>query len=62
MEKSQVKLKFLEFNPTAETSKTVHVTKTLGNYGLKIGQDLLHKLGVDISFSSKKYDLEQCNH
>ena len=29
------------------------MTKTLGNYNLIIGRDLLHKLGVDISFSSK---------
>ena len=29
------------------------MTKTLGNYSLIIGQDLLHELGVDISFSSK---------
>ena len=31
----------------------MHVTKTLVNYDLIIGQDLLHELGVDISFSSK---------
>ena len=47
--KCQVKLKFLEFNPTAEITQTVHITKILGNYNLIIGQDLLHKLGVDIS-------------
>ena len=29
------------------------MTKTLGNYNLIIGRDLLHKLGVDISISSK---------
>ena len=39
-------------NPTAEIIKTVHVTKTLGNYDLIIGQDLLRKLGVEISFST----------
>ena len=37
----------------AEMTKTVHATKTLGNYDLIIGRDLLHKLGVDISFSTK---------
>ena len=37
----------------AEITKTVHVTKTLGNYNLIIGHDLLHKLGVDNSFSTK---------
>ena len=41
-----------EFNPTADITNTIHVTKTLGNYGLIIGQDLLHKLGVDIKFST----------
>ena len=51
--KCWVKLKFPEFNPTAEITQTVHITKTLGNYDLIIGQDLLHKLGVNISFSSK---------
>ena len=34
--KSQVKIKFLEFDPIAEITKTVHVTKTLGNYNLLI--------------------------
>ena len=42
--KSRVKIKFPAFNPTAEITITVHVTKTLGNYNLRIGQDLLHKL------------------
>ena len=37
----------------AAITKTVQVTKTLGNYNLIIGRDLLHKLGVDIGFSSK---------
>ena len=47
------KIKFLEFNPTEEITQTVHVTKTLGNYNLIIGRDLLHTIGVNISFSSK---------
>ena len=51
--KSQVKIKFPEFIPTAEINKTVHITKTLGIYNLIIVQDLLHKLGVYISFISK---------
>ena len=51
--KCRVKLKFPEFNPTAEITHTVHVTKTLGNYDLILGRDLLHELEVDISFSSK---------
>ena len=33
----RVKIKFLEFNPTAEITKTVHMTNTLGNYTLIIG-------------------------
>ena len=51
--KCWVKLKFPEFNSMAEINENVHVTKTLSNYNLIIGQDMLHKLGVDISFSSK---------
>ena len=51
--KCQIKLKIPEFNLMAEISKTVHVTKTLGNYGIIIGWDLLHELGADISFTSK---------
>ena len=31
----------------------MHVTKTLSNYDLILGRDLLHQLEVDISFSSK---------
>ena len=49
--KCRVKLEFPEFNPMAEITQTIHVTKTLGNYDLIIGQDLLHELEVDISFS-----------
>ena len=49
----QVKIRSPEFNPTAEIIKTVHVTKTLGNHNLIISRDLLHKLGVDITFSTK---------
>ena len=40
-------------NPTIEIAKTVHVTKTLGNYNLIIGQDLFHTLGVDINFRTQ---------
>ena len=46
-------MKFLEFNPTAEITKFLHVAKTLGNYDVIIGRELLHKLGVDMSFSQK---------
>ena len=42
-----------EFNPTAEITHSVHVAKTLGNYDINIGQDLLHELGIDIIFSTK---------
>ena len=51
--KCRVKIRFPEFNHTAEITKTMHVTKTLSNYDLIIGRNLLHKLGVDISFSTK---------
>ena len=43
----------VKFNPTAEITHTVHVTKTLRNYDIIIGQDLLHELGIDIRFSTK---------
>ena len=42
-----------EFNPSAEITHTVHVAKSLGNYNLIIGQDLLHELEIDIKFSTK---------
>ena len=42
--KCRTKIMFSEFNPTAEITHIVHVTKTLGNYGIIIGQDLLHDL------------------
>ena len=32
---------------------TVHVAKSLGNYDIIIGQDLLHELEIDINFSTK---------
>ena len=48
------KMRFLEFNPMAEITEPVHVIRTLGDYDLIIGQDLLHKLGVDISFSTQE--------
>ena len=47
------KIKIPGIQPTAEITETLHITKTLGNCDLLIGQDLLHKLGVDISSSSK---------
>ena len=42
-----------EFNPTAEVTHTVHVTQSLSNYDIIIGQDLLHELEIDIKFSTK---------
>ena len=51
--KCRVKMKFPEFNPTAEITKLLHMAKTLGNYNVIIGRELLHKLGFDISFSQK---------
>ena len=52
-QKCRTKMIFAEFNPTAEIMHTVHVAKSLGNYNLIIGQDLLHKLEIDIKFSTK---------
>ena len=34
-------------------SCAVHVAKTLGNYDIIIGQDLLHELGINIRFNTK---------
>ena len=50
--KSQLKMIFPEFNPTAVIPNTVYITKMLGNHDLIIGQDLLHKLGANINFST----------
>ena len=41
----------------AEITKTVQVTKTIGNYNIKMGRDLLHELGAHISFSTKTISL-----
>ena len=46
-------MRFLEFNPKAEITNTIHMIKTIGNYDIIIGQDLLHKLGVDINVNTK---------
>ena len=58
-----------EFNPTAEITHSVHVTKTLGNYGIIIGQNILHELGIEIRFSTKtmcwndvKVDMKKKTH
>ena len=45
-------MRLAEFNPTAEIMHS-DVTKTLGNYEIIIGQDLLDELGIDIRFSTK---------
>ena len=42
-----------KFNPTAKITYTIHVTKTLGNYEMIIGQDLLQELGIDMRFRTK---------
>ena len=52
-QKCRTKMIFAEFNPTAEITHTVHVAKSLGNYDLIIGWDLLHKLEINIKFSTK---------
>ena len=51
--KCRAKMKFLEFNPMAEITKSLHMAKTLGNYDLIIGCELLHEVGAGISFSQK---------
>ena len=52
-QKCCTKITFAKFNPTAEITNTVHVTKTLSNYNIIIGRDLLHELGINIKFSTK---------
>ena len=47
------KIMLADLNPTVEITHSVHVAKTLGNYDIIIGQDLLHELGIDIRFSTK---------
>ena len=42
-----------KFNPTSEITHSVHVVKTLDDYDIIIGRDLLHELGIDIRFSTK---------
>ena len=42
-----------EFNPTAEITYSVHVAKTLRNYDVIIGGNLLYELGIDIRFRNK---------
>ena len=44
-QKCRVKMTLAKFNPTAEITHSVNVAKTLGNYEIIIGQDLLHELG-----------------
>ena len=48
-----VQMTLVEFNPTVKITHTVHVAKTLGNYNIIVGQDLLHEIGIDIRFSTK---------
>mgnify|MGYP001305157055 FL=1 len=39
---------FAKLNPTTEIMHTVHVAKSLGNYDIIIGRDLLHELEINI--------------
>ena len=41
-----------EFNPTATISHRAHVTDTLSQYNMIIVRELLHKLGIDLHFST----------
>ena len=47
-----MRFKMAEFNPTATFSHHAHVTDTLGQYNMIIGRELLHKLGIDLHFST----------
>ena len=50
--KCNVGFKMAEFNPTATIGHRAHVTDTLGQYNIIIGRELLHKLGIDLHFST----------
>ena len=52
-QKCRTKMTLADFNPTADFTHSVHIAKTLGNYDIIIGQDLLHELGIDIRFCTK---------
>ena len=41
-----------KFNPTATASHCDHVTDTLGQYNMIISRELLHKLGINLHFST----------
>ena len=41
-----------EFSPTATISHRAHVTDMLGQYDMIIGRELLHKLGINLNFST----------
>ena len=44
--------KIAKFNPTATISHCAYVTDTLGQYDMIIGREILHKLGIDLYFST----------
>ena len=50
---AQVQFSLPEFDEKKVIRYNVHLTDTLKNYDLIIGQDLLRELGIDINFSSK---------
>eukprot|EP00957_Ditylum_brightwellii_P102136 7786078-Ditylum_brightwellii.AAC.1 len=39
-----------KLHPTAQREHTMHVTNHQGRYDMKVGSDLLHKLGINLDF------------
>ena len=56
----EISFEILEFNPTAEISYDTHVTNNLGQYNLILGRDFLHKLEINLNFSTGTMTWENC--
>ena len=46
-------MRFPEINTAELITHNTHMTKTLCNKDLIIGKEILHKLGIDIKYSTK---------
>ena len=49
----ELKLKLLEFDHSAEINAKCHLTNILLNYGLILGRDIQHELGIIIVYKIK---------
>ena len=50
---TEIILKFLELNQSAEIYAKCHFADKLLNYDLILGRDILHELGIIINFKNK---------